>query len=217
MHRNAAHLLLGAVLVVAWATVTAGCISREIRDAGEIGTDASGSDASPADSGTDSGPGDSGTDSGTDSGMAIPLLELGQGISGFVSAADGAPVDIYMGPQGGFHMFTSFRMENLDPGDPSLPVSDPANPEIFVSAMNGNGDLLAAQTLRFYFSPVGGEPGVYELVGLTVVLDICCCTVLAGENLTVSVVVTDAAGNSATDMRTWEGTDDLSCSCAFPC
>lgn len=41
------------------------------------------------------------------------VVEVGTGTKGFVAVADGGPVDLTYGPQGGFHIWTSIRVRDV--------------------------------------------------------------------------------------------------------
>lgn len=131
-------------------------------------------------------------------------ITLGLGEDAFVDAPDGGELVVYFGAQGGTHTFASIRLTDLDPGDPELANSNKANPQVHyrLEAVD-SGEALGEATLRFPFTPVEGEVGVYELVGLTMFLDGKTCADTAGREVRVTVDVTDASGQVGTDSRTW--------------
>ncbi|MCA9610059.1 MAG: hypothetical protein KC619_30895 [Myxococcales bacterium] len=62
------------------------------------------------------GPG--GVDAGRDAAGAMPTVELGTGTSAFEPIPEtGAELELVMGPQGGFHVFVTARIEDLDVED----------------------------------------------------------------------------------------------------
>jgi len=211
MTRNAVRRGPEAVFLLLAALAAApGCIERVLDagvDGGPMGIDAANR--------TDSSPGDAGgTDA--DAGPPLPGLEVGTGNAAFISAPDGADVEVHQGPQGGFHVYVSLRVANILPGDPTLPPSDPAQPTTRVIATDAVGTVLADLTLTFPYAPVDGMDGTYELIGWAEVLQICACAIVAGDPLTITGIVTDSAGTTVTDARTWMVVESPECQPPVP-
>jgi hypothetical protein len=190
------------------------CIDR-VLDAGTDGT------AAAKDSGTTAGgdsggqPGiDAGTDAGTDAGPPQPMLDLGTGCSAFMALADGGEVLVHTAGQGGFHIYVSLRIRNMDPGDTTRPMTDPVQPVIHVETRDPFGTLLADQVLPTYFTPVGGVEGLYEVAGYAQVMEMSlvdACADVLGETLTVTATVTDATGASASAAHDWIAAETPEC------
>jgi hypothetical protein len=173
-------------------------------------TSAAGCDAAPV-----ADPVGAGGDGGADTGggdvdeLVDPEVVLGQGYDAYLDAGDGLDLTIYFGPQGGTHVYGSIRIAGLDPGDPALAISNKANPTVhYLVERLTDGEVVAESTLHFPFTEVAGEPGWYELVGLTMFLVPKTCDATVGHELRVTLDVTDAAGVTASDSRVWLAVED---------
>lgn len=127
-----------------------------------------------------------------------PDLQLGTGVDGYVPLADGDDIIIVYGPQGGYHLDGSLRVQGIDPGDAD-DLSDPRNPLTVFQVLDEGGSpvsgLQGAETIEFRQGiDESDEPGVYEMVGRKILLDIQDDAELEGQTLTVSVRVEDVDG-----------------------
>ena len=114
-------------------------------------------------------------------------VELGTGEWEFVPLVDEQPVELIFGVQGGYHVWTSFRAEGLDPEDVMLEVetqrADESRPPelsrvpVDFEMVDGTAELLG-------WPAILGDPG---------------CAL--GDMLRIRVTLTDAHGVAATDER----------------
>jgi hypothetical protein len=129
-----------------------------------------------------------------------PAVELGTGEVEFVPLADGDELDIIHGPQGGYHFTVSLRVQGIDAGDP-LVVADPDNPiTTFHAFRDGVSVDLDASTYQQGIDPAA-EPGVYEMLGRRLILDITDDAELDGAICLIDVTVTDKDGVEVHDER----------------
>lgn len=132
-----------------------------------------------------------------------PALEIGTGDIAFVPIADGDTVFVVFGPQGGYHINASLRVQGIDNGEPT-DVDAPDNPVTAFSAtldgvsINLSGD---ATTYKQGIDPVPGEPGVYEMIGRRLLLNITDDAQLDGEEIVMTVHVEDKDGVALDDTR----------------
>jgi len=127
-----------------------------------------------------------------------PDLQLGTGVSSFIAVEDGDEVVIVFGPQGGYHLDGSLRVQGIDPGDED-DLSDPRNPLTVFQVRREDGTIVSglqgADTIEYRQGiDATDTPGVYEMVGRRILLDIESDSELVGETLSVSVSVEDADG-----------------------
>ena len=126
LHRSS--VLVAAALLVSCSGGETEIVGGSGGARGIIASQAGGGQGGTAgDSGVGGGGNGGAADSGGSSGSAgisgappVPIeivTELGGGKDGFVPLADGDPVPVIMGPQGGYHIWTSVRIH-----DPTLKV-----------------------------------------------------------------------------------------------
>jgi hypothetical protein len=131
-----------------------------------------------------------------------PMVEIGTGETEFVPLEDGDEVDIIFGPQGGYHFNTSIRVQGIHPGDPDH-LDDPDNPLTVLRAfLDGEQIDLDASTYKQGIDPVPGEPGVYQMIGRRLILDIQSDDELDGRECLIDVTITDRDGVEVHDERT---------------
>ncbi len=134
-----------------------------------------------------------------------PGIELGTGVDEFVPLEDGDEMAVILGPQGGYHLDGSLRVQGIDPGNED-DLGDPRNPLTVFEAVVDDGTVvsgLAGATSVEYRQGIKASetPGVYEMVGRRILLDIQDDSELQGRTLTVSVTVEDVDGVVLTDER----------------
>jgi hypothetical protein len=129
-----------------------------------------------------------------------PEVTLGTGTIEFEPLADGDTILVVQGPQGGFHVWGSVQVGNIDPGNPD-DLSDPANPTTEFRVFRGTDriDVGAAGYVQG-LDPAGD--GRYQMIGRAVILDILADDELDGVDIRLTVDVTSASGDSAGDERT---------------
>ena len=73
---------------------------------------------------TDVGPGTDAprVDAGEGVDASVGRIEIGTGLSEFIDVAEGADVELVMGPQGGWHVDVALRLYDLDPMDMQLEI-----------------------------------------------------------------------------------------------
>ena len=132
-----------------------------------------------------------------------PDLELGAGDIAFEPLDNGDPIDVIHGPQGGFHVLGSVRVNGIDPGDPN-DLQSPRNPTVtFTVTADGDNQLVDAfssftQGLRA--SPDDGWQ--HQMLGRFLILEITDDDELHGRTLEIGVELTDADGTVLTDALT---------------
>lgn len=115
-------------------------------------------------------------------------VELGTGEWEFVPLADEAEVELVLGAQGGYHIWTSLRAEGLSPEDVMLEIeTQPAD------------DSLEPEQSRVPVDLESGDDGTLELVGWPAILSQPGCVV--DRMLRLRVTLTDARGATAADER----------------
>lgn len=116
------------------------------------------------------------------------VVELGTGEWEFVPLEDEAEVELVLGAQGGYHVWTSFRAEGLSPEDVTL--------EIETQPADGS---LPAERSRVPVDLEAADDGTLELVGWPAILSEPGCVV--DRMLRLRVTLTDARGATASDER----------------
>jgi len=134
-----------------------------------------------------------------------PDLQLGTGVDAFVALDDGDEVEVVFGPQGGYHVDGSLRVQGIDPGDED-DLGDPRNPLTVFQVRREDGAIVSglqgAEAIEFRQGIRTAEmPGTYEMVGRRILLDIRSDAELEGQTLTISVSVEDANGVDLYDER----------------
>lgn len=130
------------------------------------------------------------------------MIEIGTGETAFVPLKDGDTIDIVHGPQGGYHFNGSLRVQGIVAGDPDF-IDDPNNPITVFEAFEGETQIdLDFSTYKVGLDPVDGEPGVYQMLGRRVILDITSDDVLDGKEVRMTVKVEDIHGVVVEDERT---------------
>ncbi|MEQ1565838.1 MAG: hypothetical protein ABMA64_09390 [Myxococcota bacterium] len=150
---------------------------------------------------TSEGDGSASGDTGPD---LPPAAELGTGDITFVPLVDGDPVDVIFGPQGGYHFNVSLRVQGIWPGNPT-DIDDVDNPVVaFHAYVDGESVELqpGASTYKQGIDAVPGEPGVYQMIGRRLLLNITNDDQLDGVETLIDVDVTDRDGVTLHDERT---------------
>lgn len=130
-----------------------------------------------------------------------PAIEIGTGDVEFEPLRDGDECLIIFGPQGGYHFWASMRVQGIDAGNPD-DLDDPANPvTAFHAWKDGVRIDLDASTYKQGIDPVPGEPGVYQMIGRQLRLDIQNDDDLDGVEVLIDVDVEDANGVTLHDER----------------
>ncbi len=127
-----------------------------------------------------------------------PALSLGTGVDAFEEVADGDDIVIVYGPQGGYHLDGSLRVQGINPGDPK-DLSNPDNPLTTFEVLDELGDPISGldtDTLIEYRQGIddSDELGVYEMLGRRIFLDIPSDNAIEDQMLTVTVTVEDIDG-----------------------
>jgi hypothetical protein len=130
-------------------------------------------------------------------------VEIGSSVDGFQPLADGGPLLLYRGPQGGYHVYLGVRVRGMVPGAPGEPprqcLQDQrgASPCVDFEVLDlDTGRVVDAYApLRLPLTASAEVPGSYELVPpRLVVLAIGSFDELEGHRLQVTAVVDDEAG-----------------------
>jgi hypothetical protein len=121
----------------------------------------------------------------------IRVLEIGTGENAFEPLSEGQEIVLNRGPQGGsryygFHVWVGAKTTELDPQGVHMTFTIKTNDEL-------RGESPYTENL----DDVGG--GAFAKWGLRVLLDDCC--LVEGQMLTMTLVMTDRHGVSATDIR----------------
>ncbi|MBX2798981.1 MAG: hypothetical protein KTR31_15000 [Myxococcales bacterium] len=132
-----------------------------------------------------------------------PALRLGTGTDDFVEVGDGDDIVIIFGPQGGYHLDGSLQVQGIEPGNAD-DLSSPDNPLTTFSVTRPGGEVISGlkgDEVVDYRQGIdtSGEPGVFEMIGRRIFLDIVSDTAIAGETLTVTVSVEDVNGVALED------------------
>ena len=128
-----------------------------------------------------------------------PVCTLGAGSTIFEPLTDGDELAIVSGPQGGFHVWGTFRASGIEPGDFGS-TENPTNPTTVFSVHRDNGDRVGGtSSLRQGLKQ--RSDGTLELVGEPVILGIASPEQLAGKIVDLSVEIVDSDGVEARDER----------------
>lgn len=125
------------------------------------------------------------------------IVELGTGEIGFEPLADYQEVPLVAGPQGGHHVWLSFRAEGMPTENvlfevDAVPLSETEPPP-------------RRSPVRITMTPLDGSQ-MHELVGWPAQLDQPEC--LVGVPLSVRITITDSRGRTASDERIVVPLDD---------
>lgn len=132
-----------------------------------------------------------------------PEVALGTGVEAYIPVEDGDTITIVFGPQGGYHLDGSMRAQGIVAGDPD-DLSDPDNPLTIFRVWDATGDpisgLEGAEEIQYRegLEPTA-EPGVVEMVGRRIFLDIGSDDEIVGTTIEVEVEVTDVEGTTVSD------------------
>jgi hypothetical protein len=131
---------------------------------------------------------------------------LGTGTDAFVPVEDGDEITIVFGPQGGYHLDGSMRASGVVPGDPD-DLSDPDNPITAFRVWDATGDPIsglegANEVLYQEGLEPTDEPGVFEMVGRRIFLDIPSDDAIVGTTIDVEVEVHDVDDVVVSDRHT---------------
>lgn len=129
-----------------------------------------------------------------------PALEIGAGEIAFVPLATGDVVEIIHGPQGGYHFTVSMRVQGIDAGDPDHLDAENNPVTVFSAFRDGVRVDLQQSTFQQGIDP-SAEPGVYEMLGRRLILDITDDAELDGATCLIRVDVTDSTGIELYDER----------------
>jgi len=124
--------------------------------------------------------------------------EIGTGEATFEPLVDGAPLPFNLGPQGGWHVFGSFRATGVLPGDPE-DFANPDNPTVSFQVSQGGASLGGYTDLPRPMDPAEG--GGWEIVGDTLVLDISEPEEIDGTPALLWVSFLDGCGTLLEDAR----------------
>ena len=139
-----------------------------------------------------------------ESGPGIPgTAELGTGTDEFFPLGETQAEDLELvsGIQGGHHFEVHTRISDMDVGDPNRPGLR-GNPETTFSAFYEDGtqlDLMLPPYRNGYVEQSDGF--AYLPVGATLIVDDSNLEELYGQRIRLVVVVVDAEGDSAEDVR----------------
>jgi hypothetical protein len=125
-----------------------------------------------------------------------PAAVIGTGELEFEPLAGGDDIYVVQGPQGGFHLNGSVRVQGVAPGNPDDLV-DPDNPTTEFRAFVGDVRVDAGGAR--YTQGLDPAPAPYhgQMVGRRVILDILDDAELDGATVRFEVTVSDVYGNSA--------------------
>jgi len=132
-----------------------------------------------------------------------PAVALGTGVEAYVPVEDGDMITMVFGPQGGYHLDGSMRAQGIVSGDPD-DLDDPDNPLTIFRVWDATGDpisgLEGAEEIQYRegLEPTA-EPGVVEMVGRRIFLDITSDDEIVGTTIEVEVEVADVAGTTVSD------------------
>jgi len=127
-----------------------------------------------------------------------PTCDIGSGSAAYEQLAEGGPIEVVRGPQGGYHVFGSLRVGGLSTGE-GLDLSDPGNPSVTFS-VDGVSGLLGGYTgLQRVFTPAGD--GLAELFGEVLILDIDSPEQIVGTEAILRAEVTDSCGTTVSAER----------------
>jgi hypothetical protein len=122
-----------------------------------------------------------------------PAIELGTGEVEFVPLADGDPVPLTFGLQGGQHVWGALRVVGIDWREIALTF-----------ALEGPDGVALTPTTQMYtelqdcdVSVSGCTPGMGELVGATVIIEDDDAGAVVGGDVTLRVEGSDTSGRSA--------------------
>lgn len=140
-----------------------------------------------------------------------PEVWPGQGLETYAALSDGDALSVYLGPQGGYMVYVSYRASGIRPGDPSDP-SDPTNPRAMVRLLGDDGQLLGAVTRRIGLETLPG--GLAEGIGTIVVFNPSLAPELyLNQAVSMELTITDNDGRVASATRSttavFSGEDDV--------
>ncbi|MEE2828690.1 MAG: hypothetical protein VX498_05855, partial [Myxococcota bacterium] len=129
-----------------------------------------------------------------------PAVELGTGEIEFVAIEDDDTLEIFQGPQGGFHLLASIRTKGIEPGDRGN-LEDSNNPTITLDVVHEDESfiLIGPITQGLDPAPIGELPFTHQMTGRFAILDIEDDDVLSEESVTFSVRVQDSDGVEVED------------------
>jgi hypothetical protein len=133
-------------------------------------------------------------------------VRLGTGTDAFVPVEDGDEITIVFGPQGGYHLDGSLRASGIVAGDPD-DLADPDNPVTTFRVWDATGDPIsglegAEEILYQEGLEPSAEPGVFEMVGRRIFLDIPSDDAVVGTDLDVEVEIRDVEDVVVVDRHT---------------
>ena len=125
-------------------------------------------------------------------------MELGDGAGTWHQLADGAEVELHLGPQGGQHMFAGARISGLWPGERRDGTDDP---RVGFRVLDAGGEVWSAglRPVRRPFVPCAS--GGFELDGGSTIYMIDGAAGLDGREVELEVEVEDTFGATASDTR----------------
>jgi hypothetical protein len=102
-----------------------------------------------------------------------PAILLGTGESEFVALDDGDDIEIVFGPQGGYHVLGSIRVQGVEAGEADQ-LGAATNPSVsFDFLAEGQSILLSGDFVQgLEHAAADAAPWSHELIGRRVILDI---------------------------------------------
>jgi hypothetical protein len=121
-------------------------------------------------------------------------VAVGTGTTAFEPLAEGDPLEVVAGIQGGHHFHVHARMRGLDPGDPTM-NGQLSNPQTRFSAFTAAGEQLDLMFPPYRLGYVALGDGSFELPsGRLLVLDDEQVPGLAGQEVRLAVEIIDDSG-----------------------
>lgn len=146
-------------------------------------------------------PVDGGADGGTCTG-APEALEIGTGadssLRGYRRLADGDPVVLVPGPQGGQHIWIAVRGRGFDPSLPRFEMR---------AYRPSDGSLVGRLRIRLPMSPAPEDATLVALPAQTLIIDDAAYCTLLGGDVIVEMEFNDLAGRCSTVRRIVRLTD----------
>ena len=131
-----------------------------------------------------------------------PEVRLGTGEIAWQDVGEQGVVYVIYGPQGGYHLLGSVRVRGLNAGDAS-DLSSIQNPATAFSVIWNDVEMVTSAPIVQGMDPVmeEGVDWTHEMIGRFAILDITTDQKIDNQEVTFSVTVTDAAGQSYRDTR----------------
>lgn len=129
-------------------------------------------------------------------------VRLGTGEIAWQDVDEGGAVYAVYGPQGGYHLLGSVRTRGLNAGN-ATDLSSVQNPTTAFSVIWDGIEMVTSSPIVQGLDPVEdtGVAWTHEMIGRFAVLDITTDQKIDSQEVTFSVTVTDADGQSYSDTR----------------